>query len=121
MKPLLAKDIKPLLARFNNFADAELRSIEIISPTIIKITLAGQDSARGFDWLTICFEFSGVLDAKLLENSKLSLVDMSDGINIVYEDGNFVFGIGNYKNLTNIKNSVCFLISSALKYEEGAF
>lgn len=121
MKPLLAKDIKPLLARFSNFIDAELRSIEIISPAIIKITLAGQDSARGFDWLIVCFEFSGVVDAKLLENSKLPLVDMSDGINIVHEDGNFAFGIGDYKSLSNIKNSICFLISSALKYEEGAF
>lgn len=121
MKPLLAKDIKPLLTRFSHFTDGELRSIEIISPTIIKITLAGQDSARGFDWLTICFEFSGVTDAKLFDSSKLSFIDMSGGINIIYEDGSFAFGIGDYKNLLNIKNSVCFLISSALKYEEGAF
>ncbi|MDD5157749.1 hypothetical protein [Sulfurimonas sp.] len=121
MKPLLAKDIKPLLARFSNFTDGELRSIEIISPTTIKITLTGQDSARGFDWLTVCFEFSGVHKAKLLENSKLSLVDMSDGINIIFEDNSFAFGVGDYKNLLNIKNSICFLISCALKYEEGAF
>lgn len=121
MKPLLAKDIKPLLARFSNFTDGELRSIEIISPAIIKITLAGQDRARGFDWLTISFEFSGVVDAKLLENSKLSLIDMSGGINVVWEDGNFAFGVGEYRNISNIKNSICFLISSALKYEEGAF
>lgn len=121
MKPLLAKDLKPFLARFSNFTDGELRSIEIISPTVVKITLAGQDSARGFDWLSICFEFSGIVDARLLENTKLSLVDMGDGINIVYEDGNFVFGVGNYKNLLNIKNSICFLISFTLKYEERAF
>ena len=121
MKPLFAKNITSLLTRFDNFSDGELRSIEIISSTIIKITLAGQDSARGFDWVTICFEFSGVSDAKLLNDSKLSLIDMTSGITIIYEDNNFIFGIGEYKSLQNIKNSICFIISSTLKYEEGIF
>lgn len=121
MRPLLAKNLNSFLARFSNFTDGELRSIEIVSSTTIKITLAGQDSARGFDWVTICFEFSGVSDAKLLNDSKLSLIEMSSGINIIYEDDNFIFGIGEYKSLQNIKNSICFIISSTLKYEEGAF
>ena len=80
VKPLLKKDLSAFLKRFDGFKDAELRSIEIISPTIVKITLAVQDSAREFDWITIKLELSEIIDARLLENSKLPHVDMSVGI-----------------------------------------
>lgn len=121
MKPLLAKEVNSFLQRFGNFIDCEFRSIEVTSPTTMLVTLAGQDSARGFDWLSIKLEFSGVSDARLLENSKLSHVDVNDGINIIYEDDKYTFGIGNYTNLSSMKNSTCYITSSTLKYEEGLF
>ncbi|MCW8896282.1 hypothetical protein [Sulfurimonas sp.] len=121
MKPLLKKDLPTFLKRFGNFVDCEFRSIDITSPTTMLVTLAAQDSARGFDWLSIKLEFSGVSDARVLENSKLSLIDTDEGINIIYEDDKYVFGIGNYTNLSSIQNSTCYITSSTLKYEEGAF
>jgi len=121
MKPLLANDLPNFIKRFGNFVDAEIRSVDVISPCVIHVVIACQDSARGFDWLTLNLEFSSVIDVKLLEDAKLLLVDMSDGISIVNEENSFAFGIGNYKNLSGIKNAISYIISSSLKYEEGPF
>jgi len=121
MKPLTQNNIPAFLERFNHFKDAEFRSIDIINPLQMKLTFALQDAARAFDWITIELEFNGIRDARLLENSRLSLVDMSDGANIVKEDDLFAFGIGECYNISNTKNSVCYLIATDLKYQEGLF
>ncbi len=121
VKPLLEKDLDFFLKRFNNFIDAELRHVEIVSPATISITIATQDSARAFDWITVKLEFSGVSDAKLLDTNKLSFVDMSDGTTLLYEDTVFAFGISKCSNLSGIKTSTCFIIGSDLKYQEGSF
>ena len=121
MKPLAKKDLNSFTQRFNHFIDAELRHVEIISPTIICITLAAQDSARAFDWITVKLEFSGVNYAKILEANKLSFVDMSDGVTLLYEADVFAFGISKCSNLSGIKNSICHIIGSDLKYQEGSF
>lgn len=121
MKPLLKKDIDAFLKRFDNFIDAELRFIEIVSATTIKITLAAQDSARGFDWITLTLEFNGISDAMLLENSKLSHVDMSEGITLLCENNLFAFGIGSYNDLRNITDSLCYIKADSLKYLQGEF
>jgi len=120
MKPLLEKDLAAFMQRFNNFKDGEFRSLEVISPTTMKITLAGQDEARAFDWISLELEFNGVSDARLLENSKLSLIDMNDGVNLIHNEL-FAFGVGEYNNLSNIKNSTCYIISTDVKYQEGNF
>lgn len=121
MKPLIADKLPAFLERFDNFKDAEFRSIEIISPLQIRFTFAVQDSARAFDWITITLEFNGVKDARLLESNRLNMVDMNDGINIVKDENLFAFGVGECYNISNIKNSVCYLIADDLKYEEGLF
>ena len=121
MKPLTANQLPDFVKRFGDFVDAEIRSLELISPTVMRVVIACQDSARGFDWLTLNIELSGVSDARLLENSKLSLVDMSDGISLINEDSTFALGIGDYHNLSGIKNAISYIISSSIKYEEGQF
>lgn len=119
MKPLL--NVDDFLKRFNNFKDAELRSIEVISPTTMLVTLAGQDEARAFDWLSIKLELSGVSDARLLEDKKLSLLDMNDGISILNNTNSLAFGIGECYNISSIRNSSCFIECSSIKYEEDLF
>lgn len=121
MKPLLKKDLSLFLKRFDDFKDAELRSLEIISPTIVKITLAAQDSARGFDWITISLEFDDISDAKLPQNSKLSYINMSEGVTLIHADNSFAFAVGKYETLSSAKNSVCFIFSSCIKYKEASF
>jgi len=118
MKPITNLDT--FLKRFNNFIDAEFRSIEVISATTMKIIFATQDEARGFDWLTIELEFSGITDAQLLEDSKLSLVDMQDGITLLDEDSKIAFSIGKY-NMSSVTDSICYIKASSLKYNEGQF
>ena len=121
MKPLLAKELPNFIKRFGNFVDAEIRSVEVISASTMLVTVACQDCARDFDWITITLELSGISDARLLEDSKLSLVDMSEGLSLIYEENSFAFGIGDYYNLSGIKNATSYIISSCVKYKEGSF
>ena len=121
MKPLLAKDLGSFLQRFENFQGAELRNIEVLSPTTLKVTMATQDSARAFDWISMELEFNNVEDAKLLEATKLSFVDMSEGITLIYEDKKFAFAITNGYNINNIQDAQCYIVSESLKYQESNF
>ena len=109
------------LQRFNHFKDAEFRTLEVLSPSEIKLVFAVQDEARAFDWITITFLFKGVSDARLLDGNRTSHVDMSDGINLIKEENLFAFGIGECYNIDAIKNSSCYIIASDMKYEEGPF
>ena len=121
MKPIQTNKLKEFLERFDNFKNAEFRSIDIISPIQISFLFAVQDSAREFDWLTIKLEFNGVNDAKLLDKNKYSLADMSDGISLLYKNNSFYFALGNYNSESNITNSSCYVIAQNVKYEEGSF
>lgn len=121
MKPIPQTQLSNFLERFSHFKDAELRSLEIILPTVIRVTLAAQDSARAYDWITVTFEFSGVSDAKLLEENQLSYVDMSDGISLIYEENKFAFAVSECYNIPSVKNSSLYLVGDSLKYEEGQF
>lgn len=117
MKPLT--NIESFLQRFDNFKDGEIRSIEIVTPINIIITLVGQDKSRDFDWISMKLEFNGTDDARLLDKSKLSLIDMSDGINITSTNNNYVFGLGS--SIKGLKNSSCFVSCKNIRYEEGLF
>lgn len=108
------------LERFEYFKDAEFRSVEIVSPTQIKLTFAVQDKARAYDWITMEFSFSGVSDAKLIENSKLNFIDMQDGITIL-KDKVFAFTIGEYNSITNMKDSIFYIIADNIKQTQGQF
>ncbi|MDQ7067326.1 MAG: hypothetical protein Q9M40_04695 [Sulfurimonas sp.] len=121
MKPLALHELSAFTERFSSFKDAEFRSLNVISPLQIQTIFAVQDSARAYDWITITLEFNGVVDAKLLQNSRLSLLDMSEGVNILKDKNLFAFGIGECYNISAIKSSTCYIIASSLKYEEGLF
>jgi len=121
MKPLLKNDLNTFLKRFGNFADAELHSIEIVSPVTLRVTLNTQDSARAFDWVAIVLEFSGVNDAKVPENSKLPHIDMSDGITLLFTENTFIFALGAYNTPLAAVNSICHIKATSLKYKEISF
>lgn len=121
MKPLLKKELPNFLERFVHFSDAELRSVEVLSASQIQLTLAVQDKARAYDWITVTLLFSGVHDAKLPQENQLSFIDMSEGANIIVENETFAFGVGACYNISNIQSSVMFIIATELKYEEDQF
>ena len=112
MKPLLVKELPNFVKRFGNFIDGELRSINVISPTQINLTLACQDVARGYDWLSLEFEFKDINEASLIDNSKLLHVEMSDGISLTNKDNLFTF---------KTNNATLKIISSEIKYQEKQF
>lgn len=121
MKPLLAKDVRALLLRFDNFKGAELITIRILAPTNIQLNIRAQDRHRDFNWIQLTFDFNEVVDAKIIDDSKLSFVDMSDGISIDNKDSKFAFGIGDGYNISNISDSICFFIAKSIKYKESIF
>jgi hypothetical protein len=107
------------LERFEHFKDAEFRSIEIVSATQIKLIFGIQDKARAYDWITMELDFHGVSDAKLIEDSKLNFIDMSDGVSVI--KNNFeAFAIGEY-NITNIHDSLFYIKADYIKYTQGQF
>ncbi len=109
------------LERFDNFKDAQFRSLEVISPLHVKLILAVQDKSRDFDWITLELDFTDVTDARLLEQNKLQFIDMSDGAGLLHVNKEFAFGIGACYNIQAIKNSTLYIISKHLKYKEGQF
>ncbi len=121
MKPLLAKQLTELLDRIDHAIDGELISVTMNHPQNFTLELSVQDKNRGYDWINIAFEFDGIFDANLLDDSKLSLIDMSDGITMLFEEGYYAFGVGRYNNITALKSSTLFLVGKSLKYEERPF
>ncbi|WP_457743194.1 hypothetical protein [Sulfurimonas sp.] len=121
MKPLNKNNLSTFLKRFDNFKDAELRSFEVVSANEMKLTLATQDSARAFDWITIELSFYDITDANLIEDNKLHLIDMNDGISLFENDAQFAFAIGECYNISTIRNSILYIICKSLKYKEGSF
>ncbi|MEN4053056.1 MULTISPECIES: hypothetical protein [Sulfurimonas] len=121
MKPLHNSEITKFLERFDDFKESEIHSLKIISPTEIEITLTAQDKARAYDWLTLSILFSGVNDAKLIDESKLAYIDLDDGVSIIKEGNNFAFALGRYQNISSLKDAQLYIISQNIKYNEGAF
>ncbi len=121
MKPLLANKTPELLTRIDNAIDGELYTVTMNSPLNFTIELSVQDKNRGYDWINIAFEVDGVSDAHLIEDDKLSLVDMSEGVSILFEGDTCAVGVGNYNSMEAIKSAGLYLIGTTLKYEERPF
>lgn len=121
MKPLLANKTTELLTRIDNAVDGELYAVTMNSPLNFTIELSVQDKNRGYDWINIAFEIDGVHDARLIEDEKLSLVNMSEGVSILFEDGTCAVGVGKYNSIESIKSAGLYLIGTTVKYEERPF
>ncbi len=113
--------VESLRERFSNFVDAELRSLEVLSPTEITLTMALQDKARDFDWITLQLHFSGVSDARLVNEKQLGFIDMSNGVTFLKEGTLFAFGIDECCNIEDIKNQTLYIIAKTLKTTESTF
>ena len=112
MKPLLINDLETFLKRFDNFKNGHFKHFEVLSPTQFKVTLTGQDESRAFDWVSVEFELTGATSANLLDNSKLSLINMENGINISHNGTDFAF---------ELYDSTFYIECKTIKYQEGAF
>ncbi|PHR55847.1 MAG: hypothetical protein COA44_09405 [Arcobacter sp.] len=105
------------MERFSNLSEGELVSLEFLSPDSFKIALTVQDKNRGFDWVNLNFEFTGIIDAKLLDDAALKAVDMGKGGNIVFTEAGIEVGFGSNEYLS----SPMHICTKVLKYEESYF
>jgi hypothetical protein len=121
MKPLHVSQIESFNRRFNHLIDSELRRVDILSPTTMNIVLSVQDENRAFDWINLKLEISGVSDARLIDENKISFVDMSDGISILYEDNNVIISVGKYSSFESANNAPLYIKGDTLKYQENTF
>ena len=121
MKPLNSNKASELLTRIDNAIDGELISVVMNNPQSFTVEFSVQDKNRGYDWINIAFEVDGVIDAKLIEDSNLSFVDMSDGISLIYKEDMALLAIGNYNTLQSAKSATLYLEGVTLKYEERPF
>jgi len=121
MRPLLQTQLEEFNKRFENFQNAEFRSAKIDSASEIELILALQDANRDFDWITLTLLFHEISDAKLLDEQKLPLLDMSEGATLIHNGTIFAFGVGACYNIKTIKNSPLFILSKSLKYNESSF
>jgi hypothetical protein len=113
--------VKKLSERFLSFKDAQLQTLTIVSPTEIKLSIAVQDTARSFDWISLELHFYEVQDASLLDEKKFPYIDTSSGMTLLQEDGYIAFGTGECYNIENIKNQTLYIIAKTLKTSESAF
>ncbi len=109
------------MERIEDVKGGELRSIVMKDPTTFTLTFSVQDKNRGFDWLNIAFEISGIYDARLIDDKKLAFVDMSDGVSIVFEDSECGFLFGDYRSLDSAADSMMYILGDSIKYEELPF
>jgi len=121
MKPLQANKVKELLTRIDNAIDGEIYAITMNNPQNFTIELSVQDKNRGYDWINIAFEIDGISDARLIENEKLSLVSLDEGISLLSENGSVGIAIGRFMTLSALKDAAIYLIGSSVKYEERSF
>ena len=119
MKPLT--NASTLLDRIDHAIDGMIRSVTIQSPSVITITLSVQDKGREYDWINIAFEVSGIMDVQLVDESKLSFLDISEGISIIMDGHQAGIGIGRSSNINNLKDLPLYLLGDSIKYEELNF
>ena len=121
MHPVLASQIEAFEARFDYAINGVLHSVTVVNPKVIVIRVSVQDEARAFDWIDLELEISGVSDARLIEDEKLKFVDMSEGMTMLYENGEVIVAIGEYDYLDAALNAPLFVRGGALKYQENSF
>ncbi|WP_345972693.1 hypothetical protein [Sulfurimonas diazotrophicus] len=122
MKPLsTASAASQLLERIVNGEGAMLRSLALNGPTTATLTLSVQDKHRGYDWIDISFEMSGMNDAKLVDDKQLDFIDTDEGITVVFEDGQWGLAVGRYAGLEALKSAPLYVIGASLKYAEAPF
>ena len=119
MKPLIHLSLDDFLYRFENFQNSQITAIDIISPVSIAVSIDVQDRQRSFDWIGMRFLFEEIVDASLIESSRLAYIDMDEGLSILYENGLFYFMIGDYKTPNGTKDALCYIIAKSLKYQEA--
>lgn len=111
------EEINALLEKYNNFKDAQLRSIQELSDTSKVLTIVIQDD-DGEDINTVKIEFKDVTDSRILVNSVLGYLDMGFGVSIIKENNLYGFALNKGTAMLHVLNAPLYIISSDIKIEE---
>ncbi|QOY55344.1 hypothetical protein HUE87_03655 [Candidatus Sulfurimonas marisnigri] len=109
--------INTLLEKYNNFKDAQIRSIQPLSDTSKVLTIVVQDD-DGEDLNTVKIEFINISNSRILENSVLPYMDMGFGISLIKEHGLYGFALGSGTAMLHVHNAPLYIVSSDIKIEE---
>jgi len=113
------EQLSALLAKFNHFKDAEIRSLQAPSEDTVIITLAVQDD-EGEDTDKVRIECVGIKDKRLLLNSVLPFLDMMSGIGLICERDLYAFAIGSCDTMLHVLNAPLYVVCEGMKIEEVA-
>ena len=111
------EQINSVLEKYDNFRDAQIRSIESPTDSSKIITIVVQDD-DGDDLNTISIEFNNIKEARILQNSVLPFLDMMSGISIVKEHDLYGFAIGRGSAMLHVHNAPLYIIASDINIEE---
>jgi len=109
--------INTLLEKYNNFKDAQIRSIENISDSSKLLTLVIQDD-DGEDVSKVKVTFNNVRDSKILVNDVLPFLDMMSGISIIKENNLYGFAVGRGSAMLHVNSAPLYIISSDIEIKE---
>jgi len=111
------QNISPILEKYNNFRDAQIRSAKSLSESSKVVTIVLQDD-DGEDLNSVELVFSDIKESRILENSVLAYLDMMHGVTIVKEHGLYGFGLGHGTAMLHVHNAPFFIVASALEIRE---
>jgi len=108
------ENIDKLLEKYNNFKDAQIRSIESVSDSSKVLTIVIQDD-DGEDVESVKIEFSNINESKILDNNVLPFMDMMSGVSIIKEHNLYGFALGSGTAMLHVHNAPLYIISSDIK------
>ncbi|MCO4845264.1 MAG: hypothetical protein KC427_04520 [Sulfurovum sp.] len=111
------EQINTLLEKYNNFKDAQIRSIQSLSDTSKVLTIVVQDD-DGEDLNTVKIEFNNITNSQILDNSVLPYMDMGFGISIIKEHDLYGFALGSGTAMLHVYNAPLFIVASDICIEE---
>jgi hypothetical protein len=111
------EEINTLLEKYNNFKDAQIRSIQALSDNSKVLTIVVQDD-DGEDLNTVKIEFNNITNSQILDNSVLPYMDMGFGISIIKEHDLYGFALGKGTAMLHVLNAPLYIVASDIKIEE---
>lgn len=111
------EEVNKVLEKYNNFADAQIKSIVTKEDESKVVVMSIQDD-DGEEIGEVSLEFSGIKEARILQNHVLAFLDMMSGVTIIEENGLYGFGIGHGESMLHVHNAPLYIISESISIEE---
>lgn len=109
--------IAQLLEKYNHFRYEQIRTVKQLSSTHKIVTVVVLDD-EGEDVQHVEFEFRDIKNSKILVDSVLSLLDMTDGITLLKENDLYGFALGSGTAMLHVNNAPMYIIASEVEVRE---